>query len=55
MLSDCCNASLHDESDVCSKCGEHCVPIPESLEEAKQIKNAAIQELEETKERENEL
>lgn len=24
MLSDCCSANLIDESDTCSKCGEHC-------------------------------
>jgi hypothetical protein len=24
FLSNCCNASVVDESDVCSKCKEHC-------------------------------
>lgn len=24
--SNCCNANIQDDSDVCSKCGEHSVP-----------------------------
>jgi len=25
-LSDCCGARIYDETDICSKCKEHCEP-----------------------------
>ena len=27
MVSNCCGASLYEETDVCSDCKEHCEPI----------------------------
>lgn len=34
QLSNCCNAPITEDSDFCSKCGEHCLPVlPEKLEE----------------------
>lgn len=26
MLSNCCNAEIIEETDVCSECKEHCTP-----------------------------
>src|ERR1022692_3759520 len=35
-LSDCCNARIIDETDLCSKCGEHCAPATDEMEIAPQ-------------------
>lgn len=32
--SNCCNAAILEDSDICSECGEHCVTITEEYENA---------------------
>ncbi len=32
-LSNCCEAIIYENSDVCSDCKEHCVTISEELEQ----------------------
>lgn len=31
-LSNCCEAPVYGDSDICSECGEHCEIIPEEEE-----------------------
>jgi len=33
LISNCCESSVIENTDICSKCGEHCKPEKESLEE----------------------
>jgi hypothetical protein len=30
LISNCCGAPVYEETDICTDCGEHCDPIPES-------------------------
>lgn len=32
--SNCCNAAILEDSDICSECNEHCVTIAEDYENA---------------------
>ncbi len=27
LCSDCCGEPIEDETDICSRCGEHCSPV----------------------------
>lgn len=44
--SNCCNAELIGESDICSECLEHCVTISQDYENAMCDKGDAERELE---------
>jgi hypothetical protein len=34
MVSDCCGAIMWDDTDICSKCKEHCEPMEDYEHEA---------------------
>ena len=45
-LSNCCNAEILEDSDVCSECMEHCVTVTEDYENAMCDKADSERELE---------
>jgi hypothetical protein len=34
MVSNCCGARVHDDTDICSECKEHCKPLEDYEYEA---------------------
>ena len=39
MVSNCCGASVCEETDICSDCNEHCEPIEDYEYEERQREN----------------